>query len=74
MATTAKTPEFTATGENISYAVVDDELIIKVDLTYRGEVNAKSGKTRRIASTLGNKEIVPGVYVGFNAYEYVTAK
>jgi hypothetical protein len=69
---TAKTADYQATGENVSYAVVDGELVIKVKLDYRNDVG--NPKTVRIATTSGNKELAPGVFVGINAYEYRNKK
>ena len=40
--------------ENVKFEVVEgNRLLIHVDLNYRGDISA-SGKTRRVASTLGN--------------------
>lgn len=72
MATNSKTPEFQTSGENISYAVINGELVIKVKLDYRNDVG--NPKTIRVATTSGNKELAPGVFVGINAYEYRTKK
>lgn len=66
---TSKTPELTSVGENVRYAVEGNELVVRIDLTHRGGLSA-SGKTVRVATTNGNKELAPGVFVGFNAYEY----
>ena len=57
--------------ENIDIKVKGNELIITIDLSYCGQASA-SGKTNRIASTLGNQEVVgrPGVFLGINCYSY----
>lgn len=80
MATAATKTEFTVAGENVSYALVGDELVIKIKVDHRNDTDAAK-KTIRVASTLGNKEI-PGtvgpegtnVVVGVNAYVYRAAK
>ena len=58
--------------ENVKLEVVDgNRLIIEVDLNHRGDISA-SGKTKRVASTLGNVSVqdVNGVEVkiGLNVY------
>ena len=58
--------------ENVELEVVDgNRLIIEVDLNHRGDISA-SGKTKRVASTLGNVSVqdVNGVEVkiGLNVY------
>ena len=56
--------------ENVHCEVKDNKLIITIDLGHRGAVSS-SGKTVRVASTLGN-QYVPGALDGFrlglNAY------
>jgi hypothetical protein len=68
-----KTVEFTETGENIRYAIEGTELVVRIDLTHRGGLSA-TGKTIRVATTNGNKELAPGVQVGINAYEYAVKR
>lgn len=65
--------EYTEAGENVRYAVEGDDLVVRVNLKHRGGLSA-SGKTVRVATTNGNKELAPGVFVGFNAYEYATKR
>ena len=71
MATTA-----TTVGENVSYKVTGNKLVIEVDLSHRGALSA-SGKTIRVASTGGNAELAgtagddgQAVRLGLNAYVY----
>ena len=60
--------------ENVEFAIKSGKLVITIDLKHRGSLSA-SGKTVRVASTLGNVK-VPGseevagseVTVGINAY------
>ena len=73
MATNSKATEYATTGENVRYAVEGNELVLRIDLTHRGGLSA-SGKTVRVATTNGNKELAPGVFVGFNAYEYAAKR
>lgn len=56
-------------GENLDIDVKGDILIIKIDLSKRGERSA-SGKTIRIASSLGNQSIghPSGAVLGINVY------
>lgn len=57
-------------GENIEVEVTPDEIVIRIKKDHRGEVSA-SGKTIRVASTLGNKQVTQeGIIVGINAYVY----
>jgi hypothetical protein len=53
-------------GENVKITETDDRLIIEIDKSHRGELSS-SGKTRRVASTLGNKK-VGDLYIGLNVY------
>ena len=53
-------------GENVSIEETEEELIIRINKDHRGEMSS-SGKTRRVASTLGNKK-VGDVFIGLNAY------
>ena len=55
--------------DNVALSVKGNILTITIDLSKRGELNPKSGKTIRVASTLGNVKI-PGtpVSLGLNAY------
>lgn len=68
MAANTKTPELTSIGENVSYSVEGDTLVVKIKLDYRNDVG--NPKTVRVATTGGNKELAPGVFVGINAYAY----
>ena len=55
-------------GENVTYSVQGDKLVIEIDLSHRGGVS-KSGKTIRVASTEGNGKIAgTDVTLGLNAY------
>jgi hypothetical protein len=67
-------PEFIPVGENVTYAVVGDELVIKIDMRHRGQLSG-SGKTTRVGTTNGNKAIgETGVVLGLNAYIYATPR
>lgn len=72
MATATKTAT-TSVGENISWYMDGSKLIIEIDTEHRGEDLTKRvekpGKTIRVATTGGNKEM-GGVIVGVNAYVY----
>lgn len=66
----------TQVGENVSYKVAGNKLVIEIDLSHRGALSA-SGKTVRVASTGGNAELAgtagddgQNVRVGLNAYVY----
>ncbi len=63
----------TELGENVKIAVEGNELTIKIDLSHRGGISA-SGKTLRVASTNGNKDVGDGVFLGINAYTYPEVK
>ena len=54
---------------NIKAEIKDKKLILTIDLD-APTVPSKSGKTQVIASTLGNKELAEGVFVGVNVYRY----
>ena len=54
---------------NIKAEIKDKKLILTIDLD-APTVPSKSGKTQVIASTMGNKELVEGVFVGVNVYRY----
>lgn len=59
-------------GENVLVEVDKGKIVITIDLNHRGELSA-SGKTIRVASTLGNKQVTSGpekVFLGLNAYVY----
>lgn len=60
--------------KNIEYTVSADKkiLTIKVDLT-QSFGNSKSGKSKTIASSEGNKQVTDGVYMGLNVYEKIVA-
>ena len=53
-------------GENIRVEDTADELIIRIKKNHRGDLSS-SGKTIRVASTLGNKK-VGDIFIGVNAY------
>ena len=55
--------------KNVKMNIKDDKLIIEIDLTYRGEIS-KTGKSKRIASTEGNKKIegYDECMIGLNVY------
>ena len=58
--------------ENVQFEVVEgNRLVIHVDLNHRGDISA-SGKTRRVASTLGNVSVKDAsgveVKIGLNVY------
>lgn len=61
--------------ENVKLNVVKNILTIKVDLSKTGGPSA-SGKTLRVASTLGNKEVPGGngAILGLNVYHYANPK
>ena len=55
-------------GENVTVEETKDEIIIRMKKDYRGAPSS-TGKTIRVASTLGNKQVgKTGVYIGLNAY------
>ena len=58
--------------ENVQFEVVEgNQLVIQMDLNHRGDISA-SGKTRRVASTLGNVSVKDAigveVKIGLNVY------
>lgn len=60
--------------ENVEVKVGKDGIMtITVDTKHRGGLSS-SGKTVRIASTGGNKEVATGIYVGLNVYTYPNPK
>jgi hypothetical protein len=65
---TETAPEFVAVGENVRYSVEGDKLVIEIDTEHRGALSV-SGKTVRVASTLGNQKIdgTPLIF-GLNIY------
>lgn len=59
-------------GENVTIEETDKEVVLRFDKEYRGDFN---GKTIRVASTRGNKEVgETGIIVGLNAYVYPEKK
>ena len=56
-------------GQNIKAELKGETLTLTID-TSQDNGASKTGKTRRIASSLGNKELelLPGVYLGLNIY------
>jgi hypothetical protein len=64
-------PESVNVGENVSYSIDGDTLTVVIDMSHRATNAPLEGKkTIRVASTLGNKELPTGVYLGINAYVY----
>ena len=59
--------------DNIKLDVTDDTLTITVDLSHDGG-NSGSGKSKRIASSMGNVSIpgAEGVKMGLNIYRPLT--
>ena len=58
--------------ENVKFEVLEsNRLVIQVDLNHRGDISS-SGKTRRVASTLGNVSVKDAngveVKIGLNVY------
>lgn len=53
-------------GENVTAEDTGDEIILRINKKYRGSLSS-SGKTVRVASTLGNKEFAD-IKIGLNAY------
>jgi hypothetical protein len=54
-------------GNNVKVEVNKNIATITVDLT-KDYGMSKSGKSIQIASTLGNKELTNGVFIGLNVY------
>jgi len=58
-------------GENVFMEIENDHVLhIRIDLLHRGDIS-DSGKTTRVASTLGN-QVIPGaesIKIGINSYE-----
>ena len=61
--------------ENVKMAVKGNTLTITVDLSHEAGMSA-SGKTMKIASTGGNKEVPngKGAIIGLNIYKYPDSK
>ena len=57
---------FVVVGENVRVKEEGDKILIELMKSHRGE-RSSSGKTTRVASTLGNKK-VGDVFIGLNAY------
>ena len=54
---------------------VSDKGIMTITVDTKKEFGlSKSGKTVSVASTQGNKELAPGIYVGLNVYRYPNPK
>lgn len=70
--TAPKNTDYQTTGENVSYALEGDTLVIRIDTSHRNDVG--NPKTIRVATTSGNKEVGNGVVVGVNAYVYRNPK
>lgn len=56
--------------KNIKVKNADEALTLTVDLKVN-QGQSKSGKSIIIATSSGNKEIAPGVYMGLNIYRKV---
>jgi hypothetical protein len=54
-------------GNNVKVEVNKNIATITVDLT-KDYGMSKSGKSTQIASTLGNKELTDGIFIGLNVY------
>ena len=55
-------------SENVKIETRDNKAIITIDLGYRGNLSP-TGKSFRVASTLGNKKIEgTEIQIGLNAY------
>jgi len=63
----ASTPQELAAGQGVKYSIEGDDLLIRVDLRAQG-VRSASGKTVVIASSRGNVQVIPGVFLGLNVY------
>lgn len=63
----AKAKDAVSVGENVAVAIYGDKIVVTIDGSYRGGLSA-SGKTVRVASTLGNVKLPNGVTLGLNAY------
>lgn len=57
----------TVVGTNVKVDVQKNKLTIEVDLSAK-RTPSHSGKTEIIASTLGNAQIQPGIFLGLNLY------
>ena len=55
--------------ENVNKRIDGHTLTLTVDLNRRLGAS-KTGKTVVIASTKGNVQVAPGIYVGLNVYTY----
>ena len=53
---------------NVDFKVDGNILTIKVDLT-KDFGRSVSGKTTQVASTLGNKQVKEGIFMGLNVYK-----
>jgi len=53
--------------ENVAFKVEEGKLVVTVDLGVPGQPSS-SGKTTLLASTRGNVQVNPGVYLGLNVY------
>lgn len=56
--------------KNIIVTTKDNVLNLAIDLS-KSQGPSKSGKSTVIATTGGNKEIAPGIYMGVNIYKKV---
>jgi len=54
--------------ENVNIGVKGNKMVITIDLNHRGDLS-HSGKTKRVASTIGNHPIEgTEITLGLNAY------
>lgn len=59
--------------QNVDVAVNGNTMVITIDLTAPPTPSA-SGKTQVIATTRGNQEVAPDIFLGLNCYYYTTPK
>ena len=64
------TEEQKSTMKNIEIETKGSTLLLTIDLS-KSYGPSKTGKSITIATTSGNKEIVPGIYMGVNVYKKV---
>jgi hypothetical protein len=54
-------------GENVAVKIEGKTLTLVIDMEHRGGLSP-TGKTVRVASTLGNVKLPCGITIGLNAY------
>jgi len=59
----------TQTEDNVAVSVEGNVMTIQIALDTKGRASG-SGKTVVLASTRGNKEVIPGGFLGLNFYKY----